>query len=146
MVDKVVEMAAPPQSVPALMPGNAPTTEVQAYITKVLAEFDAGSASKKLEVIMTQKWIQSFGNGVDAYTDYRRTGYPIMWDPRNPAMAPNGFAQPPLDGDPFQPDQKKVPVIQTNEYPAFLPWVDDELETNPNAPAQSDHTKPFWMP
>ena len=50
---------------------------------------------KKMQVIMTQKWIQSFGNGVEAYNDYRRTGYPILWDPSNNNMAPNGFAQPP---------------------------------------------------
>ncbi len=112
----------------------------------MLADFDAGSATRKLEQIMTQKWIQSFGNGVDAFTDYRRTGYPVMWDPSNPAMAPGGFAQPPLNGDPFQPNQKKVPVLVTEPYPEFLPWVDDELETNPNAPTQDDHTKPFWMP
>ena len=141
-VDMVVEMASPPQSIPEL----SGSPEAQTYIDNVLAEFDAGAATKKLEVIMTQKWIQSFGNGVDAFTDYRRTGYPIMWDPSNTTMAPGGFAQPPLDGDPFQPDQKKVPVLVTESYPAFLPWVDDELETNPNAPAQADHTKPFWMP
>lgn len=145
-VDMVVGMASPPQTIPALVPGGTPSPTVQAYIDAVLAEFDAGSAARKLEIIMTQKWIQSFGSAVDAFTDYRRTGYPIMWDPSNPAMAPGGFAQPPLDGDPFQPDQKKVPVILTRAYPAFLPWVDDELETNPNAPAQADHTKPFWMP
>lgn len=145
-VDMVVEMASPPQSIPALAPGGTPTAAVQTYIDGVLAEFDAGNPAKKLEVIMTQKWIESFGNGVDAFTDYRRTGYPVMWDPRNTSMAPGGFAQPPLNGDPFQPNQKKVPVLQTRDYPAFLPWVDDELETNPNAPTQDEHTKPFWMP
>jgi hypothetical protein len=145
-VDMVVEMAAPPQSIPQLVPGGSPDSTVQAYIDAVLADFDAGSAARKLEIIMTQKWIQSFGNAVDAYTDYRRTGYPIMWDPSNTSMAPGGFAQPPLNGDPFQPNQKKVPVILTSAYPAFLPWEDNELETNANAPSQSDHTKPFWMP
>jgi hypothetical protein len=141
-VDMVVEMASPPQAVPELV--GSP--EVDTYIDNVLAEFDAGTPEKKLEVIMTQKWIQSFGNGVDAFTDYRRTGYPVMWDPSNTTMAPGGFAQPPLNGDPFQPNQKKVPVLITESYPGFLPWIDDELETNPNAPAQADHTKPFWMP
>jgi hypothetical protein len=146
MVDRVVEMVSPPQAVPALAPGGTPTAEVQTYIDNVLAEFDAGSAAKKLEVIMTQKWIQSFGNGVDAFTDYRRTGYPVMWDPSDPTMAPGGRIQPPIGGDPFESPQEDVPVLVTQEYPAFLPWVDDELETNPNAPSQSDHTKPFWMP
>lgn len=146
MVDRVVEMVSPPQAVPALITGGTPTAEVQTYIDSVLAEFDAGSGPKKLEVIMTQKWIQSFGNGVDAFTDYRRTGYPVMWDPSDPSMAPGGRIQPPVDGDPFESPQEDVPVLVTQDYPAFLPWVDDELETNPNAPSQSDHTKPFWMP
>jgi hypothetical protein len=49
---------------------------------------------------MTQKWISSFGSAVDAYTDYRRTGYPILFNPEDPDMAPGGFVQPPVDGDP----------------------------------------------
>jgi len=147
-VDLVVGYASLNQTVPALMPGGAPTAEVQTYIDKVLAEFDAGSAAKKLQVIMTQKWIQNFGNAVDAYTDYRRTGYPVFWDPTNPSMAPGGFAQPPVNGDPLQAAQKPVPVLLSRTYPLTLPWVDDELETNPNAPDQkSPQTfKPFWLP
>lgn len=31
-----------------------------------------------LEAIMTQKWIASFWYGVEAWSDYRRTGYPIL--------------------------------------------------------------------
>lgn len=30
------------------------------------------------EVIMTQKWIALFGQGIEAWTEYRRTGYPAM--------------------------------------------------------------------
>lgn len=30
------------------------------------------------ESIMTQKWIALFGQGIEAWTEYRRTGYPIM--------------------------------------------------------------------
>ncbi|HUQ67672.1 MAG TPA: SusD/RagB family nutrient-binding outer membrane lipoprotein [Flavitalea sp.] len=146
MVDYVVELAGPSQSVPALLGDDSGT--VKTYVNKVLAEFDAGSAAKKLQVIMTQKWIQSFGNAVEAYNDYRRTGYPVLWDPSNASMAPGGFAQPPAAGDPFQPSQKPVPVLLANTYPYTLPWVDDELETNPNAPTQKDPQtyKPFWMP
>ena len=36
------------------------------------------------EVILTQKWIALFGQGVEAWTEYRRTGYPVM-----PAKHPN---------------------------------------------------------
>jgi len=147
-VDMVVGMAGPAQDVPALVAGNTPAAEVQTYIDKVLQEFDAGSAEKKMQVIMTQKWIQGFGNAVDAYTDYRRTGYPVLFNPTNPAHAPGGFVQPPPAGDPAQDVQKPVPVLLARTYPFTLPWVDDELETNPNAPDQKTPQtyKPFWMP
>lgn len=36
------------------------------------------------ESIMTQKWIALFGQGVEAWNEYRRTGYPVM-----PAPNPN---------------------------------------------------------
>ncbi|RYF44846.1 MAG: SusD/RagB family nutrient-binding outer membrane lipoprotein, partial [Chitinophagaceae bacterium] len=145
-VDYVVDLAGPNQPVPSLTSDLADVTE--AYVTKALAEYDAGSDAKKLQMIMTQKWIQSFGNGVEAYNDIRRTGYPVLWDPSNNTMAPNGFAQPPAAGDPFQDSQKAVPVLVTTTYPFTLRWVDDELETNPNAPEQKDPQtyKPFWMP
>ncbi len=42
----------------------------------------AGMATK--ENIMTQKWIALFGQGIEAWTEYRRTGFPVMpeADPR----------------------------------------------------------------
>jgi hypothetical protein len=97
---------------------------------------------------MTQKWLSSFGSAVDQYTDYRRTGYPLMFDPNNPAMAPGGRVQPPVNGDPINPPQESVPVELSVDYPLSLPWYTNELETNPNAPAQKNVStyKVFWMP
>jgi hypothetical protein len=144
-VDHVVtNFVKPAQTVPAL----APTTAVTAYINGVLTQYDAASADKKLEYIMTQKWISSFGVAVDAYTDYRRTGYPILFDPNNPAMAPGGMVQPPLNGNPALPGaQKPVQVQLVKTYPFTLPWDQTELETNPNAPGQKNPSsfKVFWM-
>lgn len=145
-VDFVVDLAGPNQAVPSLT-GDL-SAEVETYVTKALAEYDAGSDAKKLQMIMTQKWIQSFGNAIEAYNDYRRTGFPVFWNPSDNNMAPGGFAQPPTAGDPFQASQKPVPVLLATTYALSLPWVDDELETNPNAPEQKDPQtyKPFWMP
>ena len=85
-VDYVVtQYVKPAQTVPALW-GTAAVTD---YINKVMAEYDAAPA-KQLEIIMTQKWISSFGSAVDQYTDYRRTGYPILFNPSDPTMAPGG--------------------------------------------------------
>jgi hypothetical protein len=146
MVDEVVKTyVKPTQTVPALVGTPAVTT----YVNSVLSQFDAGSSERKLEIIMTQKWIQSFGNSVDAYTDYRRTGYPILFDPNNPAMAPGKRVQPPINGDPVNPGaQKSVPVQLSRAYPLSLPWPSTELELNKNAPPQKAPAtfKVFWMP
>lgn len=41
------------------------------------------------EAIMTQKWIALFGQGVEAWTEYRRTGYPVMPNPHPSAIFAN---------------------------------------------------------
>ncbi len=125
------------------------TPAVNDYVSKVLNLYTAGNADRKLEIIMTEKWLSSFGSAVDQYTDYRRTGYPVLFDPNNPQQAPNHFVQPPVDGDPVNPGaQVKVPVQLTVDYPLSLPWYNGELETNPNAPTQKTVStyKVFWMP
>lgn len=134
----------PAQTVPAL----AGTTAVTNYINAILAQYDAGSAAKKLEIIMTQKWIANYGSAVDQYTDYRRTGYPVLFDPNNASMAPNHQVQPPVNGDPANPGNRKVAVQLLRPFAQSLPWYQNELETNPNAPAQKEPStfKVFWKP
>ena len=36
-----------------------------------------------LERIITQKWIAGFPNGLEAWCDFRRTGYPYIFPPFN---------------------------------------------------------------
>ena len=145
-VDYVItNFVNPSQNVPALFG----TPAVATYTDKVLVEYDAASTAKKLEIIMTQKWLSSVGSAVDQYTDIRRTGYPVVFDPSNPAMAPGGRVQPPINGDPVNPgNQKSVPVQQSRTFALALPWYQTELESNPNAPAQKNPStyKVFWMP
>ncbi len=40
---------------------------------------DAATNAKKLERIITQKWIAVFPDGDEAWAEYRRTGYPILF-------------------------------------------------------------------
>ena len=37
---------------------------------------DAATTAAKQERIMIQKWIANFNNGIEAWSDHRRTGYP----------------------------------------------------------------------
>jgi len=56
--------------------------DVDDYVAEVLALYDAaGSDDAKLEVIVKEYWIALFGNGVEAYNTYRRTGKPANLQP-----------------------------------------------------------------
>lgn len=139
----ITNYVKPSQTVPALV-----GTASNAYITSILGLYDGGNDAKKLEYIMTQKWLASVGSSVDQYTDYRRTGYPVLFDPRNTAMAPGGRVQPPVNGNPFVVPQGSVPVVLSVNYPLSLPWSQNELDLNSSAPDQKqpDTYKIFWQP
>lgn len=145
-VDYVIaNFIKPTQTVPTL----ATQQSVSDYTDDVMDLFDAAGSERKLEYIITQKWLSSVGAAVDQYTDYRRTGYPILFNPRDPVMAPEGFAQPPINGDPLLPGaQKPVAVTQGVDFPWSLPWQTSELELNSSAPSQKipSTSKIFWMP
>jgi len=140
-VDRVVTAAKGSQTVPTLATAASATT----YLNAVLAAYDAATTAGKLEIIMTQKWIQSFGSSVDQWTDYRRTGYPIVFDPKNPAHAPGGFVTTPDGKYPGQAPTP-IPVQRVNEIPLSLPWGQEDLNLNPNAPKQKVPStfKVFW--
>lgn len=166
----ITNYVKPTQAVPAIATLAATTT----YKANVLAEFDnppplypgyphpdnglVGPAIKQLEIIMTQKWLSSFGSAVDAYNDYRRTGYPTLFDPKNTTMAPVpagktlGYVQPPANGNvgaSSNDPELAVPVTRSKNYPLTLPWYTAEIERNQNAPAQKvdpSTVKPFWLP
>ena len=126
--------AGSPQTVPAIATLAATTT----YKTAVLAAFDAATAAKKLELIMTEKWINRIENPVDSYTDYRRTGYPVLFSP-----APAGTVTS-VTG----PDGKVTPVQNDRQYPLSLPFNTNEIAFNSNALPQKvpENYKVFWQP
>lgn len=126
--------AGAPQTVPAVATQAATTT----YKAGVLAAYDAGNAAKKLEYIMTEKWINRIENPVDNYTDYRRTKFPVLFAP-----APEGNVTS-VTG----PDGKVTPVVNDKKYPWSLPFNTTEIGLNSNAPPQKvpESYKVFWQP
>ena len=76
-VDQVVSLNGAPQNIPVI----SGTTNATTFIANVMTEFAAASDAKKLEIIMTQKWVATFGDPLDQYNDYRRTGYPVLANP-----------------------------------------------------------------
>ena len=133
-VDQVVQGTGTTQTVPVLT-AAAPTTT---FIANVIAEFNAGDANKKLEIIMTQKWVATFGDPTDQYNDYRRTGYPVFPNPNgtNEYQLDNG------DGFPILDSQTQL----NNPFQLTLFWPQSELNSNQNAPGQKDPGtyKVFW--
>lgn len=46
--------------------------------TAVTVAWAGGDFEKSLEQIITQKWIANFPNGMESWSEYRRTGYPKL--------------------------------------------------------------------
>jgi len=65
--------------------------EVNRYVNKVLELYDAASTDDaKLDVIAREYWLALYGNGIEAYNLYRRTGKPAGMQPALEAN-PGGF-------------------------------------------------------
>ena len=82
----------------------------------------SGSVQDKIKQIITQKYIAWVGNGIEAYNDFRRTGYPQL------AVALNATGDDP------------------NVIPKRLTYVISEAERNPNQPNPRPRTteKVWW--
>jgi hypothetical protein len=58
------------------------TTRVNQYVTGVLNEYDAATDNTaRMRIIAREYWLALFGNGVEAYNLYRRTGQPDGMQP-----------------------------------------------------------------
>lgn len=134
-VDQVVANSGTTQVVPVLTGSD----EVSDFMDNIIEEFNSGNSTKKLEIIMTQKWVATFGDPMDQYTDYRRTGFPIFANPNSTTQEYQ------LDnGDAFPLDDSET-VLNT-AYPLSIFWPQSELNVNKNAPVQKTPGtyKIFW--
>jgi hypothetical protein len=104
--------------------------DIEPYIENVMTEYDAGDTNRKLEIILTQKWIAGFGNSIDAYNDYRRRGYPVIFDPNTDTGIYSLFTS------------------SSTPFLVSLPWRAEDLNLNRNAPPQKSPTtdRVFWDP
>ncbi|MBB5282656.1 hypothetical protein HNQ92_000777 [Rhabdobacter roseus] len=67
--------------------------EVNKYLTKVLADYDAATTDdQRMNIIGTEYWLALHGNGIEGYNLYRRTGKPAN---QQPALepSPGGYAR-----------------------------------------------------
>lgn len=75
-----------------------PTTEdVDSYVNTVLAAYDNAAGDARLEIVINEYMKALWGNGVEAYNTYRRTGLPSNMQPtylENPGGFINSFLYP----------------------------------------------------
>lgn len=60
------------------------------YLSDIAAKYDNAAAGEKLNVVMTEFFISLYGQGIDAFNAYRRTGFPRTLQP-NLEANPGGF-------------------------------------------------------
>ena len=118
-------------SVTAAADATAPKLEGDAvtdFIDAVLAKYDAANDNRKMEIVMTQKWIANFYNPVEAYNDIRRTGYPVLFkgDAENLAWSP--YAQ----EVEATPGLVSFELVNLLDFPRILYYPQSETTVNPN--------------
>lgn len=64
----------------------ATQTQIDQYVNNVLGSYDAASNSGKLEIVIKEYYLALFGNGMEAWNNYRRTGFPSNLQP---TLTPN---------------------------------------------------------
>lgn len=101
----------------------AATTYYTASTSPLVNWTVAATTAKQMEAIITQKWIAQNGfNGIEAWTEFRRTGFP------------SGYTAP-------------LTNVSGGKFPLRLPYVQSEFGTNaanvPQIPNIFD-TKIFW--
>ncbi len=131
----VNSVAARQTGVPAIS-----NVDRDAFTTAVLAKYDATATTEaKLEMVMSQKWIGNFFTPVDAYTDYRRTGYPSLFNPANTTDPGYGVNPTATAGSPA-----RVPINTIATFPRSLYYpTTSETDLNPNLNQKTDLTGKF---
>ena len=94
--------------------------QIDGYVARILTAYDAGDNTAKLKIIVEQYFIALFGNGIEAYNTYRRTGMPNDMQPAVDLADPGVF-------------------VRSHWYPQ------DAAVNNSNLPQKQDVTTPvFW--
>ncbi|MDH7445619.1 SusD/RagB family nutrient-binding outer membrane lipoprotein [Aquimarina sp. 2201CG14-23] len=54
-------------------------SDIDAYVTEVMTNFIAADDNGKLDIILTEYYLASYGNSTESYNGYRRTGFPSVF-------------------------------------------------------------------
>jgi hypothetical protein len=96
---------------------GVPTADINNYIANHSL---TGTSEQQLEQVITQKYIAWTGNGLEAWNDYRRTGYPSFPEHLNAVG---------IDG----------------KRPRRAQYINEEVQRNPNfTPSPLPNVKVWW--
>lgn len=100
----------------------APTAvAIDNYVNLFLARYDAAPTNEgKLAVVLKQAWFSNWGNGIEIYNAFRRTGYPADLIP---------------------------PLSRERQFALRVPYSQDDLNLNSNSPKirpAFDEVSVFW--
>jgi hypothetical protein len=122
----IAKVLAFPATVKVTVPVTRIPTQaaIDAYVTKVLGNYDAAvTDAERLDIIMKEYYLAAWGNGIEAYNNYRRTTSPNNMQPIKTTPNPGFF-------------------IRSLFYPSVF------INRNINAPAQKTPgvaaNKVFW--
>jgi len=90
--------------------------DIDTYVSTVISEYDYAGASGKLEIIVREYYLAAFGNGREAYFNYKRTGYPVM----------------------------QTPILPSGSFPRSYRYPDGETTANPNITQNQLTNQVFW--
>ncbi len=96
----------------------ATSDDVDAYVGEVLAAYDAADDQGKLDIVLEEYYIASYGNSTEAYNGYRRTGFP---------------------------SSLQVPIEVTGApFPRTFAYPTDAINNNTNLSARPITVQVFW--
>lgn len=90
------------------------SSEINTYVNRVLAEYDTGN---KLAVVAREYFLASWGQGIEPFNTYRRTGLPDL--------------QSPIIGS-------------AGAFPRSFPYPEAEVSGNPNIQQKALTARVFW--
>ena len=105
-----------------------PTEDADALVGELKSKFNDGDNEKKLEIVMTEKWIANFFNPLEAYNDIRRTGYPKLFKGNEEHKAVSPYTQ---TTDPEQ-GPVEFEIVTILDYPRIMWYPTCEISVNPN--------------
>jgi len=116
-IDKTTTFIPMPSDAAPFLPT---ATKIQAYVDFVLGVYngDGNTDAKRLELIIKEYYIAAWGNGIEPYNAYRRTGYPSN----------------------FQPTLEE----NAGEFYNTAYYAGASVNNNPNAPSNNRSKKVFW--